>query len=579
MLGIEIRNEGLYTTRKEMTRKKKTVALLLFSFLFLFLPVVAGAFSVGSVRTFNVETSYDNFSRNRVSAVLHWVTNDLFYYVEEEWWKGLSDEDRGRLSQRMYNASGEFERNIRPQINSIFGSVPDHPVDKSGRVTVLFHRMPPGVGGYFNTGDQFEVFRSPNSNERNMIYISALHIEGNSLEGLLAHEFMHLVTFNEKERTHRVSEEIWLNEARAEFVPTMLGYDRGGPNSSIARRIAAFSRQPETSLTQWRDLSRNYGVVNLFIHYLVDHYGVEILADSLRSNKVGIESIDEALKKNGHSERFADIFTNWKIAVLVNDCTLGEKYCYLNPAFKDLRLAPSSMFLPAFYGSSFSSRRSLNEWSAIWQRVIGGRGIVTLEFDGDDNLNFKVPYVLCERQDVCEVGFMVLDQDNKGVLTMNNLGDDTSSITFIPSLQTSILGRETIFDWKISTRQADLVNENELIARLVAQIAALRAEVARLQSLISAPAEVSCVLIGRNLSFGASGADTTCLQEFLRNQGPGIYPEGLITGRFLSLTRNAVIRFQERHASEILAPLGLKRGTGRVGELTRRKINEILNIR
>ena len=579
MPGIEIRNEGLYTARKEMTRKNKIGVLLFFSFLFLFLPVVAGAFSVGSVRTFNVQVSHDNFSRNRVSAVLHRVTNDLFYYIEEEWWRGLSDEERGRLDQRMYNASGEFERNIRPQINSIFGSVPDHPVDKSERVTVLFHRMPPGVGGYFNTGDQFEVFRSPNSNERNMIYISALHIEGDSLEGLLAHEFMHLVTFNEKERTHRVSEEIWLNEARAEFVPTMLGYDRGGPNSNIARRIAAFSRQPETSLTQWRDLSRNYGVVNLFIHYLVDHYGVEILADSLRSNKVGIESIDEALKKNGHSERFADIFTNWKIAVLVNDCTLGEKYCYLNPAFKDLRLAPSSMFLPAFYGSSFSARRSLNEWSAIWQRVIGGRGIVTLEFDGDDNLNFKIPYVLCERQDVCEVGFMALDRNNRGVLTMNNLGDDTSSITFIPSLQTSILGRETIFDWKITTRQEDLANENELIARLVAQIAELRAEVARLQSLISTPAKVSCVSIGRNLSFGASGADTTCLQEFLRSQGPGIYPEGLVTGRFLSLTRNAVIRFQERHANEILAPLGLKRGTGHVGELTRRKINEILNIR
>ena len=579
MLGIEIKNEGLYTTRKEMTRKNKTGALLLFSFLFLFLPVVAGAFSVGSVRTFNVQVSHDNFSRNRVSAVLHRVTNDLFYYIEEEWWRGLSEDDRKRLDQRMYNASGEFERNIRPQINSIFGSVPDHPVDKSERITVLFHRMPPGVGGYFNTGDQFEVFRSPNSNERNMIYISALHIEGDFLEGLLAHEFMHLVTFNEKERTHRVSEEIWLNEARAEFVPTMLGYDRGGPNSNIARRIAAFSRQPETSLTQWRDLSRNYGVVNLFIHYLVDHYGVEILADSLRSNKVGIESINEALKKNGHSERFADIFTNWKIAVLVNDCSLGEKYCYLNPAFKNLRLAPSSMFLPAFYGSSFSARRTLNEWSAVWQRVIGGRGIVTLEFDGEDNLNFKVPYVLCERQDVCEVGFITLDRNNRGVLTMDNLGDDTSSITFIPSLQTSILGRETIFDWKITTRQKDLANENELIARLVAQIAELRAEVARLQSLISAPAKVSCVSIGRNLSFGASGADTACLQEFLRNQGPGIYPEGLVTGRFLSLTRNAVIRFQERHASEILAPLGLKRGTGRVGELTRRKINEILNIR
>lgn len=72
--------------------------------------------------------------------------------------------------------------------------------------------------------------------------------------------------------------------------------------------------------------------------------------------------------------------------------------------------------------------------------------------------------------------------------------------------------------------------------------------------------------------------DVRCLQQFLINQGSNIYPEGLITGNFLTLTQTAVIRFQEKYASEILKPLGMERGTGFVGAMTRAKINQLLGI-
>ncbi len=556
-----------------MTRKLKRGALLAFSLAMISLPLTTGAFSVGSVDTFNVERSYDSHSRNSVEATLHRVTNELAYYVEKDWWEGLSNEERGRFDRRMYDASVEFERVIHPQMTSMFGSVPDHPVDKSERITVLFHRMNSNAGGYVNTADQYAVFQSPRSNERNMLYINTVHIEGETLENFLAHELMHLITFNAKERRYGVTEDIWLNEARAEYVPTMLGYDGG----STERRISSFSRYPETSLTRWRNSAGDYGAVKVFVHYLVDHYGVEILIDSLKSDKVGIESINEALRMNGHSERFSDIFTDWTVAVLVNDCSLGERYCYLNPDLKDLMVAPSTNFLPLSYGSSYSARRSLSEWSAIWQRVIGGTGVITLEFEGDPNLDYRVPYLLCENESSCTIGFIDLNDENRGVLVTDKLGGDTASITFIPSLQTSTSGRESVFDWRVIAREPDnVVDDNELVSILLARIAELRAEVARLTGLINGPSGGSCQNLSGNLAFGSSGSNVTCLQQFLRDQGPTIYPEGLVTGNFLALTRNAVIRFQETHASEILAPLGLERGTGYVGELTRRKMNEIL---
>lgn len=67
-----------------------------------------------------------------------------------------------------------------------------------------------------------------------------------------------------------------------------------------------------------------------------------------------------------------------------------------------------------------------------------------------------------------------------------------------------------------------------------------------------------------------------CLQEFLKSQGEDIYPEGLITGNFLKLTKQAVMRFQEKYKEEILEPLGLSHATGFVGPKTRAKINQML---
>ena len=75
----------------------------------------------------------------------------------------------------------------------------------------------------------------------------------------------------------------------------------------------------------------------------------------------------------------------------------------------------------------------------------------------------------------------------------------------------------------------------------------------------------------------SNNSDVKCLQEFLKNQETNIYPEGLITGNFGSLTKNAVIKFQEKYASDILTPVGLQKGTGYVGIQTRIKINNILS--
>ncbi len=111
------------------------------------------------------------------------------------------------------------------------------------------------------------------------------------------------------------------------------------------------------------------------------------------------------------------------------------------------------------------------------------------------------------------------------------------------------------------------------IAQIQALIAQLQAQLIQLQLISQIPADYR---FEKTLRYGQKSDEVKYLQIFLKAQGPEIYPEGLVSGYFGPLTKKAVIRFQEKYASEILAPWGLTEGTGLVGEMTRAKINSLL---
>jgi len=79
--------------------------------------------------------------------------------------------------------------------------------------------------------------------------------------------------------------------------------------------------------------------------YLLDHYGKEILIDSLKTNLVGIPSIDYALLKGKHKKTFSEIFTDFKIAVYLNNCYYGEQYCFKNENLNNLNVYPTTVFI------------------------------------------------------------------------------------------------------------------------------------------------------------------------------------------------------------------------------------------
>jgi len=564
-----------------ITRFKKQIILI--GLIFLILPLVASADTLGQTVKFNIDPSYDLQKRQEISATLREITNQLYFYIDNEWWDSLNFQERAKIPDALKNLGREFDNKIYPTLTSRFGFEWKPGIDKDEKITVLIHPMVEGAGGYFNNGDEYPRIQNPESNQREMVYLNASYLDSQNAKSFLAHEFVHLITFNQKDKAYGVSEETWLNEARAEYAPTLLGYDDEYQGSNLQQRVRIFLEKPSDSLTEWENEKSDYGVINLFTQYLVDHYGVEVLANSLKTPKIGIPSLNEALSRSGFKEDFSQIFTNWTIAVFANNCFFGENYCYLNPNLRNLKIVPLIYFLSLIGDSTFSITYSTPDWAGNWYKIIGGKGTLTLEFDGDDKADFKVLYLLCDYQGICQINFLVLDKNKNGQIIILEFNTKYSSLTLIPSVQSQISSFKLSypFAWKASiVEKTAAEKEAELIKQLLAQIDFLQKEIAKVQAQINAilAKKIGTCTFSADLYFGMMGnPDVRCLQEFLESQGPEIYPEGLVTGNFLSLTKAAVIRFQEKYATEILAPLGLEKGTGYFGPMTRAVANQKLN--
>ncbi|MEK7658882.1 MAG: peptidoglycan-binding domain-containing protein [Patescibacteria group bacterium] len=568
---------------KLFQRKIIIFSMCLLGAIFTYSGVMAATFS--EVVNFNIDENFDVSDRQQITTILIKTAPNLYFYVEKSWWDFQVQGKQNEILLRLDILSTEFQDKIYPTLTSVFGNEWKPGVDGDSRITVLFHSMKEGSGGYFRSADEYIKLQAPNSNEREMVYLPISYIDNPQLKVFLAHEFAHLITFNQKNKTFGVEEEVWLNEARADYTSTILGYDSAYQGSNLQKRVNDFLQKPYDSLTEWQDTKYDYAVVSLFNRYLVDHYSINILIDSLKTKLAGIPSINKALAENGYKEDFAQIFTNWTIAVAINDCSVNLKYCYLTTSLKNLRINPALNFLPIIGNSSLSVSNVIKNWAGNWQKFIGGNGDLKLEFSSLASLNFQVPYIIYDKDNNYSVKFLKLDRNEKGKIDIKKFGEDYNSLIIIPSLQTKLSGFDGFeftypYSFTVSITGEVSNEEQALIQKLLAQIDSLKKQIAAILAQRGGGGNTGnlCNRLDSNLYLGLQNSDDVkCLQNFLKLQGQDIYPEGLVTGIFGSLTKQAAIRFQEKYASEILIPVGLLRGTGYVGEVTRVKINSILN--
>jgi len=116
----------------------------------------------------------------------------------------------------------------------------------------------------------------------------------------------------------------------------------------------------------------------------------------------------------------------------------------------------------------------------------------------------------------------------------------------------------------------------QIIAKINEIVALISKLQAQLKVLSGGKTVYSCGQITKNLYYGMKN-DTAvkCLQEVLKAQGYAV----AANGNYDLATKIAVVKFQQKYAKEILAPYGLKYGSGNVGNATKNKLNQIINLK
>jgi len=126
----------------------------------------------------------------------------------------------------------------------------------------------------------------------------------------------------------------------------------------------------------------------------------------------------------------------------------------------------------------------------------------------------------------------------------------------------------------LSTTQVDA------ILTLLSSFGADQATIDNVKAALNGNATTGTVTaaFARNLELGMTGADVKALQQWLNangyrvaSSGPG--SPGNETERYGAATYDAISRFQEAYANEILLPLELDNGTGYFGPFTRSQVN------
>ncbi len=355
--------------------KKYFFAVILFAAI----AVPARADVLGESHIFFVSTEYDSRGRDHINATLRGTSDRAYFYVADEYWNELGQLGQSQLLVLMGGLGNEFDRRIYSLETAFFGSEPNPGIDGDPKLTLVLANLRSGVGGYFDSSNEYPKMQIANSNEREMIFLNTAYAsDPPRLYPFLAHEFQHLISFNQKEKLRGISDDIWLNELRSEYAIQYLGYNTPYQGSNLERRAQAFLDAPSDSVTEWKNYLADYGQVALLGTYIGEHWSPRVIADTLTSSFGGISSINDSLARNGYHDTFQDIFERWMFA-------------------NSLKVPPTLLTSSITDTANLDVALALKDWEQHWYDIrsfaMGANSTLKISFEGD-LASLRVPYVV-----------------------------------------------------------------------------------------------------------------------------------------------------------------------------------------
>ena len=297
---------------------------------------------LGEKRSFQVLNAQGGF--DQVGAVARSIGSQAAIFVDT-----LAPAD-GFTTQELDALAARFDDVIHPRVTTTFGSASD--LDANGRIVVLFtpavNRLTPPssasfIGGFFYGVDLLPGTTGSNAAEifyaivpdPTGIYngnVRSKQSVANVVPAILAHEFQHMVHFNERilVRDATSQEALWLSEALAQMAEEMVYRDYVAIGDTAGQtmfrtgtrqRARLYLQRPDTvsvivTTGQGSLPERGAGFLNLL--YVEDQLEGDVLARLTQTTRTGVANVESVT-----GAAWPDLLADWWSATFMDEAVPG----------------------------------------------------------------------------------------------------------------------------------------------------------------------------------------------------------------------------------------------------------------
>lgn len=302
---------------------------------------------IGDEKHFFVLDPNTGTAQDCTAAVIYKGENIVFW---------LDRDYKGPLSETALQEMKAVDSDIIPFMHETFGHEADPGIDNDPLIHALFsNKIGSAYLGYFASEDCQDPAVHPTSNGMDLFMLNPVLITDPncSLSGTFAHEFEHMI-----HHAHDGNEELFIDEGLAELAASFINEE---DVNSFAR---SWLSRTDLSLIRWPvsgDSRYYYGNAFLFMRYIYDTYGSEMIRKIIRESSGGPDGVDQALPEIG----FDRLFFEWSTAILAE--LIGQnQYGYTQYTLPTEYMPPD---ITTMYPISASGEHSVPQYGLDLYRI------------------------------------------------------------------------------------------------------------------------------------------------------------------------------------------------------------------
>jgi hypothetical protein len=337
----------------------------------------AASFQIGSTRSFAFD-EFGDVSAQTVTATLVATSSRAEAWVDNNTSAITTAQVQAQIDQ--------FSTSTYPIVTSVFGDPSD--VDGDGKVLFLYTELVDqvgGVAGFYRSKSLFSTSDGGDGNQADMMYIGLDH--GDSFfESLLAHEFQHLISYNQHVLVHDGPSEISpINEAMSHVAEDLVDQHTQGGNPDNVR---TYTETPASYsiLAESAHDSGVRGTAYTFARSMMESFGDNVPTQLVQTSQSGIENVETV-----SGQTFEEVYETYLARMFLAGSGLNSSYEFSYPFFSDPVTGGRSIPVPdehALNPNALSVSGLTKAYAASSIRLMG-TGVSTINIDTDVSGDFR----------------------------------------------------------------------------------------------------------------------------------------------------------------------------------------------